>query len=172
VDHLLNELVERWRVVADRDWQIETATGVQKVNADRLRACVDTLVENAVRYTSAGDVIRVFGRARHDTYVLGVADSGPGLTADQVDAINAPSVELTVTPLVSDPRSQSGLGLSLVRDAVEWRGGRLVAGRSREGGAELRVMCPRHSVELPALLGRASTRTPEAIAPVALATNG
>jgi two-component system, OmpR family, sensor kinase len=158
LDHLLEELVERWRVVADRDWRIEASVGIQKANADRVRACIDTLVENAVRYTAAGDVIRVFGWVDQDTYVVGVADSGPGFTADQVAAINAPTVDDADAPLVSDPRSQTGLGLSLVRDAVEWRGGRLLAGRGREGGAEMRVVCPRHSVGLSSIAMRPVTR--------------
>jgi signal transduction histidine kinase len=50
---------------------------------------------------------------------------------------------------VSDPRSQTGLGLSLVRDAMEARGGRLEALRSAEGGADVRIVCPR-TVRYPA----------------------
>lgn len=158
LDDLLKELVERWRVVADRDWLIESTAGVQKVNADRVRACIDTLVENAVRYTSPGDVIRVFSRSGLDSYVVGVADSGPGLTADQVAAVNALPDAMDV-PLVSDPRSQTGLGLSLVRDAVEWRGGRLVAGGAREGGTEVCVVCPRDPTYLPFMPGPSGGRS-------------
>jgi signal transduction histidine kinase len=143
IDGLLSEIVERWRVVADRDWQIDTTGSVQKANADRVRACIDTLVENAVRYTKAGDVIRVFDRVEGDSFVVGVADSGPGFTPEQLAAINAPDSDPVDVPLVSDPRSQTGLGLSLVRDAVEWRGGALVARVSPEGGAEVRVVSPR-----------------------------
>lgn len=157
LDDLLRELVERWRVVADRDWRIETTTGVQKANADRVRACIDTLVENAVRYTETGDVIRVFGWVEQDAYVVGVADSGPGFTANQIEAINAPPLDSAEAPLVSDPRSQTGLGLSLVRDAVEWRGGRLIASHGRDGGAEVRVACPRHDGFAPSRPGRTAS---------------
>jgi two-component system OmpR family sensor kinase len=145
LDEMLRGILERWRVVADRDWRIETSLGIQKANADRVHACVDTLIENALRYTEPGDVVRVFGWVEHDKYVIGVADSGPGFTADQVSSINAASTDMPDAPLVSDPRSQTGLGLSLVRDAVEWRGGRIVARRGREGGAEVRLLCPRET---------------------------
>jgi signal transduction histidine kinase len=142
LDSLLREMVQRWQVVADRDWRVEADAGIQKLNADRMRACVDTLIENAVRYTNAGDTIRVFARRRGDTYVVGVADAGVGFTPDQIAAINATALDTTEQPIITDPRSQTGLGLSLVREGVEWRGGRLLAGRAAEGGAEVRIICP------------------------------
>jgi K+-sensing histidine kinase KdpD len=101
-----------------------------------------------LRYTKPGDVIRVFGWVEHEMYVVGVADSGPGFTADQIASINASSTDVPDAPLVSDPRSQTGLGLSLVRDAVEWRGGRLVAARGPDGGAEVSLVCPREDTHL------------------------
>jgi signal transduction histidine kinase len=142
IDALLREMVERWQVVGDRDWRVEANAGVQKVNADRLRACVDTLIENAVRYTDPGDTIRVFARRQRDSYVVGVADSGDGFTDEQIAAINAAITDSADAPIISDPRSQTGLGLSLVRESIEWRGGHLVAARAPEGGAEVRIICP------------------------------
>lgn len=159
-DELIVSVVERWRVVAERDWQVEAHAGWQKANADRVRACIDTLIENALRYTTTGDVVRVFARVEDDSFIFGVADSGPGLNPTQRAAINAPPPESEDVPLVSDPRSQTGLGLSLVRDAVEWRGGRLVAERSREGGAEVLVICPRDSSAPAPRLRRPGSRPP------------
>ena len=43
---------------------------------------------------------------------------------------------------MADPKSQTGLGLSLVRETAEALGGRLVAGRSAEGGALLLMVLP------------------------------
>ncbi len=54
---------------------------------DRVRACLDTLIENAVRYTSDDDVVRVIGRRTGDLLLIGVADSGRGLAADTAQAI-------------------------------------------------------------------------------------
>jgi two-component system, OmpR family, sensor kinase len=164
LDHLVGEIVERWRVVADRDWRVDASAGIQKANADRIRACIDTLIENALRYTQTGDVIRVFGWVDGDQYVLGVADSGPGFSADQIASINAPSTDSVETSLVNDPRSQTGLGLSLVRDAVEWRGGRLVALNGRDGGAEVRVVCPLQATYLTPRPARADVRSVESVA--------
>lgn len=141
IDDMLQVTATRWHVVADRRWQVESAVGVVNANEERIRACVDTLIENAVRYTEPGDVIRLFAHDSGGVNVLGIADSGEGFTDAQLESINArgSDVDLAV-PLVSDPRSQTGLGLSLVREVVESRGARLVAGRSREGGAEVRII--------------------------------
>ncbi len=146
--------------MAPREWQVEAHAGWQKANGDRVRACIDTLVENALRYTTSGDVVRVFARLEGETFVFGVADSGPGLNQTQQDAINAPLPDSQDVPLISDPRSQTGLGLSLVRDAVESRGGRLVAGRAREGGAEVYVVCLRYPSASPSRLRRPTVWAP------------
>ena len=141
MDELVTTTATRWHVVADRRWEVEADLGVQQANEERVRACLDTLVENAVRYTEPGDVIRLFASRADGVNVLGVADSGPGFSEAQLESINArgSDVDLSV-PLVSDPRSQTGLGLSLVREVVESRGARLVAGVSREGGGEVRIV--------------------------------
>ena len=64
---------------------------------------------------------------------MGVADSGSGLSDELVALINGCPDDDLQTP--RDELSQTGLGLSLVRGLVTARGGRLVAGRSPEGGA-------------------------------------
>jgi signal transduction histidine kinase len=149
LDELLHQIMDRWRVVADRDWCIDSSVGTRKANADRVRACIDTLIENAVRYTASGDVVRVFGGVEADGFVIGVADSGPGFTPSQMSAINLPGNAPTEVALLNDPRSQTGLGLSLVRDVVESRGGRLVVRHSAQGGAEVRLEWPRKLVDVP-----------------------
>src|SRR3954451_3590424 len=59
VDRLLRATAERWSVVSDRTWSIEADAGRQWCAADRLRACLDTLLENAVRYTEPGGAVRI-----------------------------------------------------------------------------------------------------------------
>ncbi len=122
---LLSEVAVRWQVVADRDWQVDADPGTLHLcSPERVRACLDTLVENAVRYTETGDTVRLVARAHGDLMVVGVADSGPGIKA-------------------VDPRSQTGFGLSLLRDAAESRGGHVATGRSAEGGALVVMVVPR-----------------------------
>lgn len=147
VDELLHETARRWSTVADREWVVEATAGTIEASAERLRACLDTLIENAVRYTAPGDTVRLLASADPVSQLLriGVADSGPGLSDEQVRRINAsPSLlrDPTLARHVRDELSQTGLGLGLVLEIVERRGGRLEAGRAREGGACLTMVVP------------------------------
>ncbi len=142
---LLDETVERWHVVADRSWIVEAESFDIYCAPERVRACLDTLIENAVRYTDVADVIRVMGERSGDQVLIGVADSGPGLDVQLAKALNDSWAgdPHTLDPYVaSDPKAQTGLGLTLVREAAAARGGRVVAGRSAEGGALLLMAIP------------------------------
>lgn len=140
LDGLLRQTTDRWSQVADRRWAVATDAGLFDCSAERLRAVLDTLIENAVRYTSHGDVIRITGHRQAGMIELGVADSGSGLSAEQIASING----TTDAPLdaLRDGLSQTGLGLSLVRGLVAQRGGQLVAGTALEGGASLVLRLP------------------------------
>ena len=139
--HLVRDTVTRWATVADRTWEIEAETVRVEASPERLRACLDTLIENAVRYTAAAGTIRVFCHQYEGHVWLGVADSGPGFTAEQTALINdgdAADLDLGA----GGPGGQTGYGLGIVREIVNARGGLVRAGSSREGGALVLVVLP------------------------------
>lgn len=146
LDRLLRDLVDRWRVIVPRDWVVEASAGTVDTHEERVRVCLDTLVENAVRYTDPGGTIRIFARRDGAEVRLGVADSGSGFSAEQVSTFNRPEDLLAEGTPSQDPRSRTGLGLSLVREIVESRGGRLEAGTSPEDGALVTLVLPVRSV--------------------------
>ena len=143
LDRHLDEIVERWRVVVPRTWEVDAAVGTVLGHEERLRVCLDTLVENAVRYTRPDGVVRVFARHHDGAVHVGVADSGSGFTAAQIATFNSPQDLLSDQRPCPDPRARTGLGLSLVREIVESRGGRLEAGTAPEGGAMVSLVLPR-----------------------------
>lgn len=146
IAELLRGTVERWRVLAERDWVVDCTSIEHVCSEERMRACIDTLVENAVRYTEAGDTVRVFGRLEGSTVVVGVADSGSGMSAELLRSLSGGDIrtraEADATFVAEDPKAQTGLGLALVREAVLARDGRLVAGTSSEGGALVAMAVP------------------------------
>ncbi|WP_425954890.1 sensor histidine kinase [Xylanimonas sp. McL0601] len=152
VDAVLQETAERWAQVVDRRWVVEAEAGYIRGARERLRAALDTLVENAVRYTDDGDVVRLTGRIGPGGWIeIGVGDSGPGLSQELVAAINTGAVEATPS---ADGLSQNGLGLGIVRGLVAARGGRVRAGVSVDGGALLLMQFPaRPQTGRPALDG-------------------
>jgi signal transduction histidine kinase len=159
VDQIMAQSVERWRVVAHRRWVLDAHAGHCLGSAGRLRTILDTLVENAIRYTSVGDTIRLAGRRQSQYLTVSVFDSGVGLTDHQIPAINAgafsaPATAPTTTDTDPDTDSDdvlnmdpdnlagTGLGLSIVRRAVNARGGTLHASHAPEGGAGLTITYP------------------------------
>ena len=142
VGGLVNETVDRWHVVANRHWVVD-AEPVQLVcSADRLRAALDTLIENALRYTEDGDTIRVVAHAHDDRLTIGVADSGSGLHPTLAQSLNGILPPGEGRYVAADPKAQTGFGLALVDEVASVRGGHLVAGRSAEGGALILMLLP------------------------------
>ena len=133
---LLTDVAERWSVLADRNWRVTCEPMRLRCSAGRLRACFDTLLENAVRYTSPGDTVRIVGRVQGNDVVLGVADSGPGMDPLLVEVVNRADFLTTsqdTTYVAQDPKAQTGLGLALVWEAAVARGGHLSAGWPTRG---------------------------------------
>jgi len=71
--------------------------------------------------------------ARGDEVELTIGDSGPGWTG----------AEMSDTPLNSTKKSGTGIGLYVVRTAVQNHNGKIEFGRSPLGGAEVRLRFPR-----------------------------
>ncbi|AXH96829.1 sensor histidine kinase [Ornithinimicrobium avium] len=145
VDALLQETARRWSTVAQRNWVVRSEGGTVSASAERLRACLDTLIENAVRHTAEGDVVLLHGSRTADHLWLTVADSGPGLDADLVAAVNGRrphEAHLAEHAGADGLGARTGLGITLVQEIVETRGGRVVAGRSHLGGALVLLVVP------------------------------
>ncbi len=138
------EAVRRWAGMTQRQWVVDTDGAREFVGSpERMRVVLDTLVENAVRYTERGDTIRVHASLNHGTLLLGVADSGPGICPSRRAWLNAEGGSEGFTPpLEGDSRTQTGLGLGIVRSVAVARGGRLVVKPAREGGAFVAISVP------------------------------
>lgn len=105
---------------------------------DRLVIALDSLLDNAVRFTGENDSIEVSVRSSHGQAAVTVADSGPGIPVGQLESV--------FDRFGAGPRRDSarnfGLGLSIVRAIAEAHGGRVMAARSRAGGAAVTMWLP------------------------------
>ena len=84
IDDLLHETATRWSTVAAREWEVAASGGILETSPERIRACLDTLIENALRHTGAGDTVLLWAARTGADLWLAVADSGPGFDADLI----------------------------------------------------------------------------------------
>lgn len=89
-----------------------------RADRDRLVQALSNLLSNAVRLTPAGGQIQVHARAANDYVVFSVADTGPGIAADEL-----PHVFERFWQARRANRSGAGLGLAIVKGIVEAHGG-------------------------------------------------
>ncbi len=94
----------------------------------RLRQILSNLVNNAVKFTEAGRVDVTVDRREAGELVFEIADTGPGIPADELDRVFEPFT----TASTSRDRRGAGLGLAIVRRLAEALGGSVVA-RSKVG---------------------------------------
>lgn len=98
-----------------------------------LRQVLLNLLDNAMKYGPAGQVVRVEVREApaDDEVWISVCDEGPGVPPSEVERIFSPYVRLDRGPSSSGgavpvrPDGGSGLGLAVVRDLVTALGGRV-----------------------------------------------
>lgn len=102
-----------------------------------LEAVLRNLLHNAVRYARRD--IRVTFRAQADANELIVDDDGPGIPEPERQRVFESFVQLERK---AGRRTGFGLGLAIVRRAIEWHGGTVAISSSPLGGARVRASWP------------------------------
>jgi signal transduction histidine kinase len=122
---LVADAIELYEAVAD-ERNLEVASEVDckdEIPGDRdlIFQMVVNLLDNALKYTPEGGKIDLSVQRAGDMLVLTVADTGPGIEADQIDKITDRFYRI-------DPSRQqpgSGLGLALVQAVADHHGASL-----------------------------------------------
>jgi signal transduction histidine kinase len=102
------------------------------VDARQIRQAVLNLLRNSLEAMPGGGRIDLRTAVRGDEVVIEVADTGPGIPDDRLDAI--------FEPFYSTKPHGTGLGLALVRRIVGEHGGRIEV--ESAGGASIRLVLP------------------------------
>lgn len=110
-------------------------------DADRLQQLFSNLLENAVRYTDPGGVVRISAAVERDEVRIEFMDSGPGVSASQLPRL----FERFYRGESSRNRESggAGLGLAICRSIALAHGGSLSADHSLLGGLWLTLRLPR-----------------------------
>ena len=125
------------------------------VRAELLHRAFENVIRNAVRYTREASVVEVRARVRGrpdagaGTFVLEVADRGPGVPDADLEAIFEPFYRARN----GAPGHGFGLGLAIARRAITAHGGRIAAANRDGGGLVVEI-------EVPLQAGRAAAAVP------------
>ena len=112
-----------------------------RADSSRLHRALLNLLDNALRYSPDGGVVRVSLDSRGTWCQIGVVDQGAGLSEDDL-------AHLFERFYRGDPararsqRTGSGLGLSIVQQIAVTHGGRIQASNHPGGGALLELILP------------------------------
>ncbi len=102
----------------------------------RLRAALENLIDNAVKFTEAGGVALAVKPLRSGRGKVGVAfavsDSGIGLTLSEIKRLFRPFSQANVS--IASRFGGAGLGLSSVKALARAMGGDIVVAQRRRGG--------------------------------------
>jgi two-component system phosphate regulon sensor histidine kinase PhoR len=135
----------RRRSGRDLRFEARAAAGAEMVvmDPDALRQVLTNLLDNAIRYTPDGGVIRVTAGPADGGVVLAVQDSGQGIAPDHLTRIFERFYR--VDPSRSREEGGTGLGLSIVKHIVEAHGGRVDAESELGAGTTVTAWLPRAS---------------------------
>jgi two-component system, OmpR family, sensor kinase len=136
----LERIVTRWRAAADRDWRLRPTSAIVVADRYRLETALDSLVENAVRYTEEGGRIELGAYPDEESVVIEVRDDGPGIPDEELAYIFESFRS-------GSSRGGTGMGLAIVKAIVEAHGGGVSAENLPGGGASFRLRLPVHRLQ-------------------------
>ncbi|HET7535458.1 MAG TPA: HAMP domain-containing sensor histidine kinase [Candidatus Didemnitutus sp.] len=132
---LYREVAEAKNITMTLDQPVEVALAADAI---RLGQAINNLVDNALKYTSAGGRVVIAARNEPGAAIVTVSDNGPGVPVAERDAV--------FRRLYRGDSSRSqrglGLGLSLVKAIVESHGGTVAVDDAPGGGGRFTLRLP------------------------------
>lgn len=138
LDELLAQLrAEYAPQLAAQNCQLIVQSDVATIWSDQagLERILRNLLSNTVRYAASGESVTLQVRAQDGSTLFTVADQGPGLSTDLLQAM-----QNGVTQVTSD--QGKGLGLGISRQLAEALGGELTFATPTEGGTAITLRLP------------------------------
>lgn len=148
LDDLFASIVRDWeKRFADKKLKVvvDLAPDAAMIRADetRLHEVLYNLLDNAVKYSSAGSEIRLQARRRDGRVVLSVSDTGIGIAEEDLPRVFERFYR--VDKARSSELGGTGLGLSIVKHIAQLHGGRVEAESELGRGTTIRVLLPAQS---------------------------
>jgi two-component system OmpR family sensor kinase len=114
---------------------------------DLLRQMILNLVDNAIKYTPAGGVVRLSLTRESDNHTISVSDTGPGIPLEEQSRV----FDRFYRANIERPHSEeavsdgTGLGLAIAKWIAQAHDGNLELARSDQQGTTFIVILPAHA---------------------------
>ena len=112
--------------------------GACYIDASRLERAIINLIQNAIKFTPAGGSVTIAATRTDSTLEIAVSDTGVGIGADELPRI----FERFYKADHSRASGGSGLGLALVKHAVEAQGGTVHVTSTQGEGSTFTIRLP------------------------------
>ena len=126
---------------------LDRVTDPVVADRDHLEQVLDNLVSNAIKFSPAGETIRVGLQDTLEEVVLSVSDRGTGIPEGQLEAIFG--LFYQAEDPVSRRSGGMGLGLYISKEIVTRHGGRIWAESQPNAGSTFKIALPRRNTPLP-----------------------
>jgi len=100
-------------------------------DSDACEQILVNLLSNAEKYAASGGRLAISSRRERDSFVLSVADSGPGIPRHMREKVFEPFVRLS--DRIDEGVSGTGMGLAIARELARLHGGDLQVADSTDG---------------------------------------
>jgi signal transduction histidine kinase len=144
LEHEIDEIIELFTPLARARKMTVRGTlevgVVVSVDRDALRQMLLNLLDNAVKYGPAGQVITIGTETTGDRVRIFVEDQGPGIPHEDRQRVWEPYVRLGRA--AETATGGSGIGLAVVRELVSLHNGRTRAEGTPGGGARMVIELP------------------------------
>nr|MDJ0577170.1 HAMP domain-containing sensor histidine kinase [Xenococcaceae cyanobacterium MO_234.B1] len=138
ISNLTEDMYVKARVIADRNWQLESVgTGLIVADRQRLVQAITNLAQNATKHTKPQDTISIGSSVSNNYARFWVKDTGTGIPIEEQEQI----FERFQTGGNSYSKKSTGLGLSIVNAIVKAHRGKIeLFSRVNEGSTFVLVI--------------------------------
>ncbi len=155
---LVQDVVQKFRLAAENKGVTLTADppgdlAFARGDIGLVERVLENLLDNALRYTSAGGTVGVTLQTEDDFLTVTVADTGSGIRTEELSRI----FERFYRTAPREPGTEggAGLGLAIAQRIIELHGGRIEAESSPGAGSRFRFWLPATRGGDPGSSGRA-----------------
>jgi len=139
---LVRKIVKNYREMAEEkkiklNVSCKVNEAFAKVNTNHIEQVFENLMSNAIKFSPKGKKVNVNVYESNASYIVEVADQGPGLTED--DKLNLFKEFAILSAKPTGNEKSTGLGLSIVKNYVEKMGGKVWCESELGKGASFKV---------------------------------